>query len=158
MGRVRTPELIAGLVLIVIGLGLLAGIAVPGIERYVVLGVGVAILVIFLVTRAPGALIAGGIVSGVGVGIALSSVEPGRVGGALFLVSLGGGFLFVWLVGWILRLQETRIWPLVPGATLVLVGATTLPGWGLPSALIVIGILVILRAARGGSPRIPPAR
>jgi hypothetical protein len=159
MGRVRTPELAAGLGLVVLGIALLAGIVVPGIERYVVLSVGLVILVFFLLTRSPGALIGGGIVSGVGVGIALASLEPGRLGGALFLVSLGCGFLFVWLIGWILQLHETRVWPLIPGAILVLVGASTMPGWGLPLMLIAIGMLLLLRGVRGGGggriPRTP---
>jgi hypothetical protein len=158
MHHVRTPELVAGLGLVVVGVALLVGIAVPGIERYVVLGVGLVILVFFLLTRSPAALIGGGIVSGVGVGIAFATLEPGRLGGALFLVSLGCGFLFVWLIGWILQMHETRIWPLIPGAVLVLVGASTMPGWGLPLTLIAIGMLVLLRGLRGGGRRrIPPA-
>lgn len=156
MERARTPELIVGLGLVVVGVALLAGIVVPGVERYVVLAIGFAVLVMFLITRSPAALIAGGIVSGVGVGIALASLEPGRLGGALFLVSLGSGFLFVWLIGWILQLPETRIWPLIPGAILVLVGASTVPGWGLPLTLIVVGALVLLQGVRGGGRHVRP--
>src|SRR5207253_9929299 len=80
---------VGGLILIVIGLVFLAGQLVTNASHYVVLGVGLTFLVAFFATRNYGFLVPAGIVSGVGVGLVLMLVEPGRIGSGLLLVSLG---------------------------------------------------------------------
>ena len=151
MDRSRTPELIAGLVLVIIGAAFLVSYIVHGLDRFVVLAIGIGILVLFAATRAPAALIGGSIVTGVGTGIVLSSYVAGTTGGALFLISLGGGFLMVWFVGRLLEMPETRFWPLIPGSVLVLIGAALLPGAGWAVALIVIGSGLVVAGLGGRS-------
>jgi len=150
MDRSRTPEMIAGIVLVIIGAAFLVSYLVPDLGRFVVLAIGIGILILFAATRAPAALIGGSIVTGVGAGIVLSSHITGTTGGALFLISLGGGFLLVWLVGWSLAIPEARFWPLVPGSVLVLIGAAMLPGAGWAVALIVIGLGLVVVGFRSG--------
>jgi len=144
MDRSRTPELIAGIVLVIIGAAYLVSYLIPSLDRFVVLAIGIGILILFAATRAPAALIGGSIVTGVGAGIVLASYVAGTTGGALFLISLGGGFLLVWLVGWSLEMPEARLWPLIPGSVLVLLGAAMLPGAGWAVALIVIGLGLVV--------------
>jgi hypothetical protein len=150
---------VGGAVLIVIGLALLAGEAVPDIGRYATLVVGLALLTLFLVTRNPGALIGGSIVTGIGVGVVLQTAFPESSGGWVPL-GLGFGFLGIWLIGALLRMPEARFWPLVPGGILVFVGLASMGGsiadllrYAWPIVLIGIGLLVIV----GGLRRQPPA-
>ncbi len=144
MDRSRAPELIAGIVLVIIGAAYFVSYLIPSLDRFVVLAIGIGILALFAATRAPAALIGGSIVTGVGVGIVLASSIAGTTGGALFLISLGGGFLLAWLVGWSLEMPEARVWPLIPGSILVLLGAAMLPGAGWAVALIVIGLGLVV--------------
>lgn len=160
MERSRTPELVAGIVLVIIGTAYLAAYIVPELGRFVVLAIGIGILVLYAATRAPAALIAGCIVTGVGAGIVLASYIEGQAGGGWFLVSLGGGFLLAWFIGRFLAVEETRVWPLIPGMILVLVGAALLPGAGWAVALIAIGLGFVVaglgsRSANGTSSRVP---
>jgi hypothetical protein len=150
---------IGGAVLIVIGLALLAGQAVPDIGHYATLVVGLALLALFLVTRNPGALIGGSIVTGIGAGIVLETTFPDSSGGWVPL-GLGLGFLGIWLIGALFRMPEARFWPLIPGGILVFVGLAATGGavadllrYAWPIALIVIGLLVII----GGRRRQPTA-
>ena len=142
--RSRTPELITGIVAVIIGAAYLVSYLIPSLDRFVVLAIGIGILALFAATRAPAALIGGSIVTGVGTGIVLASYVAGTTGGALFLISLGGGFLLAWLVGWSLEMPEARVWPLIPGSILVLLGAAMLPGAGWAVALIVIGLGLVV--------------
>jgi len=144
---------VGGLILIVIGLVFLVGQFVPNASRYVVLGIGLTFLVAFLATRNYGFLVPAGIVSGVGVGLVLMTYEAGRVGSGLLLVSLGLGFVSIWLIGALFRLRENHPWPFIPGGILVTVGTVSLAGsrygdvarfvW--PVALIVLGLAFLLR-------------
>ncbi|HVQ23167.1 MAG TPA: hypothetical protein VMT36_07815, partial [Candidatus Saccharimonadia bacterium] len=72
---------IGGIILILIGVGLLAGQFVPDIGRYAPLVVGLGLLIIFLFTRNAGALIGGAIVTGIGVGLLLE-LQYSESGGA----------------------------------------------------------------------------
>lgn len=144
---------VGGLILIVIGLVFLTGQFVPNASRYVVLGIGLTFVVAFLATRNYGFLVPAGIVSGVGVGLVLMTYEAGRVGSGLLLVSLGIGFVAIWVVGAVFRLRENHPWPWIPGGILVTVGTISLAGtrygdlarfvW--PIALIVLGGAFLVR-------------
>ena len=144
-------------VLIVIGAALLLGQLVGGAELFIPLGIGLLLLVLFAVSRNPGTLIGGGIVTGLGAGVLVAANTDGEIAGAAVLFGLGFGFLGVWLVGTLLRMQETRIWPLIPGVILIAIGIVVLAGpetakalepiW--PIALIGVGVLVLLAALRG---------
>ena len=106
-----------------------------------------------LVTRNYGFLVPGGIVTGVGAGVVLAVEDQGRVGGGLFLVSLGIGFIGIYVVGALFRLRENHPWPLVPGGILATLGAITLAGtrygdvsrYAWPVALIALGAAFLLR-------------
>ena len=132
--RSRDP-LVGGLVLVVIGAALLVAQFAPDLGRYVVLIIGLGLLAVFAVNRAYGALVGGSIVTGVGVGVVLATTFSGDEAGAAMLISLGSGFLFIWLASYLLRLQERHFWPLVPGTILVSIGAA-LPIGGRATDLI----------------------
>lgn len=158
IARHRGPEWIGGAVLIFIGAVLLIGREVQDLGRYIPLIIGVGLLGLFLVTRAYGALVPGGIVTGVGAGIVLDD-QPGAPAG-VFLVALGLGFVSIWLIGLLFRLRENHWWPIIPGGILLLVGGAEYAGtqgrqalelfellW--PVLLIAIGLLVVIRAFLG---------
>lgn len=147
--RTREP-LVGGIVLIVIGAVLLAVQYLPDFGRFMPLIVGLGLLGLFLVKREYGLLIAGGVVTGVGVGIWLASTLVGTLGGAAFMLSLGSGFLGIWLVSYLLNLAERHPWPLIPGVILTAIGgAIAIGGVALelinlwPLALIAIGLLLL---------------
>lgn len=159
--RPPSREWIAGLVLIGIGVLLLAGRFVPDMGDYVVLVIGLGLLAIFVVTRSYGALIPGGIVSGIGLGIVVQQAVGGDAGPGLFLLAMGGGFVAIWLLALLFRLPENHWWPLIPGGIIGLVGAVELVGpqgrdllaYGPPLVLVALGAVLVARAflPRGGS-------
>lgn len=152
--RDRDP-LIGGLVLIAIGALLLAGNWVPGVATLIPLAVGIVLLVLFVARRQFGLLVAGCIVSGVGVGVALASRTGGTDAGALVLLSMAGGFASIWLVARLAELPEPAAWSLVPAAILGSIGALLLVGidgvaigdWW-PLVLVALGVLVIAGGGR----------
>jgi len=153
----RNDQWVGGAVLIAIGVALLLGQFVGETGEFVLLGLGVVLLVLFAVSRNPGTLIGGGIVTGLGAGVLVATNTEGDIAGAAVLFGLGFGFIGVWLVGTLLRIEETSLWPLIPGAILVAVGVVVLAGseaagqletlW--PVALIGLGVIVLLAAIRG---------
>ncbi len=151
--RRRSDPVVGGIVLIVIGIALLVAQASPELGRYVVLVIGLGLVALFLVTRSYGALIGGSIVTGVGVGIVAAETYSGTLAGAAFLLSLAGGFLFIWLASYLFNLPERHPWPLIPGAILGSIGLVTWIGgdaanlasyW--PVILIVLGFVLIAAA------------
>jgi hypothetical protein len=153
----RNDQWIGGAVLIAIGAALLLGQLVGDIGQFVTLAIGLFLLVLFAVTRHPGALIGGGIVTGLGAGVLVAGNTEGAIAGAAVLFGLGLGFIGVWLVGTLMRIAETKVWPLIPGAILVVVGIVVLAGpeaaktfellW--PALLIGLGVVVLIAAQRG---------
>jgi hypothetical protein len=144
---------VGGVVLITIGVAFLLGQLLPNAGRFVPLLVGLSFLAVFLATRNYGFLVPGGIVTGVGVGIVMAMEDQGRVGGGLFLVSLGLGFIGIVILGALFRLRENHPWPLVPGGILCTIGLITLAGtrygdvarYAWPIVLIGLGVLFVLR-------------
>lgn len=162
----RNDQWVGGAVLIAIGAALLLGQWVGDAGRFILLGLGLVLLVLFVVSRNPGALIGGGIVTGLGVGVLLATELEGEAAGSAVLLGLGGGFIGVWLLGALFRLKETRVWPLVPGAILVTIGLALLAGtealetleWLWPVILIGLGVILLAGALmRRGSAETPPA-
>lgn len=157
MRRPPRREWIAGLVLIGVGVLLMAGRWLPDIGEFVVLVIGLGLLALFAVTRAYGVLVPAGIVTGVGLGMVLEARLEGAAGSGLFLLSLGGGFLAIWLLGLLLRLPQNHWWPLVPGGIIALVGAIELLGqqgrdllaFGWPLVLVALGVALVARAFVG---------
>ena len=150
---------IAGLALIAIGGLLLLGRWVPDAGQYVVLAVGLVFLAVFFVTGEYGFLVPGGIVSGVGAGIPLSIAYPGELGGGLFLMALGVGFLLIWGIGLLFRVREHHWWPVIPGLVLGTIGASLAAGergqgiadavsTGWPVILVIAGLILLAGAFR----------
>jgi len=162
----RNDQWVGGAVLIAIGAALLLGQYVGDAGRFILLGLGLVLLLLFVVSRNPGALIGGGIVTGLGVGVLLATELQDEAAGAAVLLGLGGGFVGVWIIGSLLRMDETRIWPLIPGAIMITIGVALLAGteylealeWLWPVIFIVLGLIVVVGAfIRRGSAGGPPA-
>jgi hypothetical protein len=151
----RRDQWVGGAVLIAIGAALLLGQLVGQTGQFVLLGIGLVLLVLFAVSRNPGTLIGGGIVTGLGAGVLVAVNTVGDVAGAAVLLGLGFGFIGVWLVGTLLRIKEITFWPLIPGGILVAIGIVVLAGvegarlelLG-PVLLIALGIVVLVAALR----------
>ena len=144
---------ISGLLLIVIGVIIVISRLVPGTGDYVLLAVGVTCLVAFIATREYGFAVATGITGGLGVGVVLAANAQDPTDGVLFMASLAGGFLAIWILGFFADPQERNPWPLIPAAILAALAvsiATDNPGlidW-LIVAVAVVLVLAGLRAVR----------
>ena len=155
----RNDQWVGGAILIAVGAALLLGQLVGETGQFVLFGIGLVLIVLFAVSRNPGALIGGGIVTGLGAGVLVAASTDGDIAGAAVLFGLGFGFITVWLIGTLMRIDETSFWPLIPGAILVVVGTVVLAGteeartlevlW--PVSLIALGVIVLLAALRGRS-------
>jgi apolipoprotein N-acyltransferase len=153
----RRDQWVGGAVLIAIGVALLLGQLVGETGQFVLLGLGLVLLLLFAVSRNPGTLIGGGIVTGLGAGVLVAVNTEGDVAGAAVLFGLGLGFIGVWLVGTAMRVEGITFWPLIPGAILVVVGIVALAGteaantfellW--PILLIALGVVVLIAALQG---------
>jgi hypothetical protein len=107
---------VLGKTLIAIGAIALAGLLVPAVAPFTMLGVSGALLLAFARTRDYGFAMSGGITGGTGIMIALVStaiVDPSVVPTILFL-SMAAGFASAWLLGMLSLPRETHPWPLVP--------------------------------------------
>lgn len=121
LGGVRANgRLVAGVILIMIGLGLLAA-RITGMTggSFVLLFLGGVFLAGYLARQAYGLLVPGGILLGLGVGDLLQGAFPSLEG--LNSIGLGLGFMSIFAIDWLSSRRE-RWWPLVPGGILVLVG------------------------------------
>jgi hypothetical protein len=84
-----------------------------------VLALGLVFLTAFALTRTYGFLVAGGILTGLGAGVALTPyVAGGMTTGALITGSLAIGFALAGVVGYLMHLPEAHPWPFVPAAIL----------------------------------------
>lgn len=133
-----------------IGLLLLVVQLVPDVGRLVPLSVGLAFLALFVFRRNYGLLVAGCIVAGVGVGVALQGAARGDEAGGIVVLSLGLGFLAIYVVSTLLRMAESHWWPLIPGCILAIIGTILLSGLDVeealrwwPAVLVVIGLLLV---------------
>lgn len=159
-------QIVFAIILIVIGLGGFVLQATEGkvdVGGIIVLLIGLGLLGGFVSTRHYGYLVPGGIMTGLGAGIALQEAFAltNDSSGGIIVLGLGLGFASIWVLGQILDVQRSLWWPLVPGGILVVVGGALLIGgdairvldwWGL--VLVAIGLLVLWRAfAMGRQPR-----
>lgn len=151
--RSARSALIWGFILIVVGASALVGQFWPDAERYIPLAIGLVLLVIFVINRAYVALVGGGIMTGLGIGILVSeTITNVDASGAAVTLGLAGGFLSVWIIGELMHLSEHRFWPVIPGTILGLVGiglALDLftQDWSkfvIPAIVVVIGGLIML--------------
>lgn len=153
--RPRREQVLLGLLLVAIGAAVGFVNLVPDTGEAIVLAIGLIVLAFFAITRWDWAMIWGSIQTGAGLGVLLVANAPDEMGG-LFLLSLGAGFLAVSLLSVALRYAEHRIWPLIPGGILVVLGGGQLAGaedifdliftYGWPIALVGGGAILIGRA------------
>jgi hypothetical protein len=159
----RNDQWVGGAVLIAIGIALLLGKLFGDMGQFILLGIGLVLLLLFAVSRNPGTLIGGGIVTGLGAGVLVNMHTTGDIADAAVVLGLGFGFVGVWLVGYLMQIRATAVWPLIPGVILVIVGAGVAAGpdgarlmevvW--PVLLITLGVIVVIAGLRGrgqGSP------
>ncbi len=148
---------VAGGILLIVGAFLLALEFLPDLALLMPLLIGLALLGAFLLVRSPSLLSAGGVITGVGVGILTAAQGSPDLGGAGVLASVGGGFLLVWLFGAMFRIHSVRSWPLIPGLALIALGALiyaagfgeemldiSARGW--PLLLVVVGGYLLIAA------------
>ena len=162
----RTPRrrhggLLAGIILILIGLSSLLAILYPTIDfdRYFLLLLGIIFLTWGSLRSTRGLLIPGGILTGLGAAVLLTSgiysqfTNP--VDGGIFLLVFAGGWLLIPLFT-ALFARPVMWWPTIPAAFMAVFGVALLAssldpqvldylnkGW--PLILIVIGLYLILR-------------
>jgi hypothetical protein len=128
----------------------------------IVLAIGLAFVAWGTLTRVPGLMIPGGILSGIGVGVLLSQyVFPGASGegqGGVITLCMGLGFLLIMpLQRYLTTVDRFSWWPAIPGGILSFVGVSLLLGgvgltalnwlgrlW--PLALIIAGVVILYRA------------
>lgn len=164
--QTTTPEhtsrrsITGGLILIGLGLAFLAGqfIQQAWYGQLLLAGLGTAFLAAGLWQRNSGLLIPGGILAGLGAGVAAQAVmvdaSPTARGG-VFLLCFAAGWALISLLS--LVVSRRMLWPLIPGAILALVGAALMAGgqalevlrwlgaYGWPVILILVGLALILR-------------
>lgn len=156
MARI-SRDWVAGGILLSVGAFLLALEILPALAFLMPLLIGLALLGVFLLVRSPSLLSAGGVITGVGVGILTAAQGSPDFGGAGVLVSVGGGFLLVWLFGAMFGIPAVRSWPLVPGLGSMALGALIyaaglgeeildIAARGWPVLLVVVGGYLLLAA------------
>ena len=163
MARARKSNLGFGVILVVVGAVLLATrFALLETAPAWLLGLGVGLALIAIVTPAYGALVGGMILLGLGSGMLLGDHGVGGLSsGTWILLGLGTGFVMIWLLALLLKLRS-HWWPLVPGFVLLAVGGArfyrhfmvippqvmvALRTWW-PAFLVVAGIWILVRALR----------
>lgn len=163
MARARKSNLGFGVILVVVGAVLLVTrFALMQTAPAWLLGLGVGLALIAIVTPAYGALVGGMVLLGLGSGMLLGDRGVGGLSsGTWILLGLGTGFVMIWLLGLLLKLKS-HWWPLVPGAVLLAVGGArfyrhfvivppevmvAVRTWW-PAFLVVAGAWMLIRALR----------
>ncbi len=159
--RTNRKPLTGGIILIAVGaLALLGQLNLfENAEVFIVPALGAIFLAWGLLTRTFGLVIPGGILSSIGLGIALTEGPLAGLGepaeGAVFLLAFAAGWLLIALLS-TLTSGGFQWWPLIPGGILALVGGLLLAGetglqvlkvigYAWPVALIALGAWIILR-------------
>ena len=134
--------------LIAVGVPMLGTYVLPDVGLYIVLALGLVFLAAFAFTRAYGFLVPGGILAGLGIGVALTPyVSQGMMSGALVVGALAVGFATVGIL--VMHLEDAHPWPFIPAAIL---GTVSLfMAIGQPDALRWLSIVVAVAMIVGGS-------
>ena len=160
-------EWIGGILLIGIGVLFLLNqfFDLPGLENvaiFFVLGLGLFFLAWGVYSREAGLMIPGGILTGIGLGIALVAgpfeFEDGNLSGGVFMGAFALGWLLITIFTALFS-DETQWWALIPAAIMAIIsGALLIAGpfmvilewlgklW--PLALIIGGIAILLGARK----------
>ncbi len=144
--RVRSHRapLVGGIVLIAIGvLVLLNQLELVGnLGQLFLPALGILFLAWGLATRTFGLVIPGGVLGGIGLGIALIEGPLAGLGepaqGGVFLLAFAAGWLLISLLS-VFTASAFQWWPLIPAGVLALVGGLLLIGEAGLSALKVLG-------------------
>jgi hypothetical protein len=154
---------VGGAVLIVIGLlALVSNLSgINDIGEAIPLGIGLAFIAAYAMTRHYGFLVPGGILTGIGSGILAAFVVGVTDNGTYVVLGGGLGFLLIYAVDLLVTQVTLRWWPVIPGAAmLVIAGGMATQNQGLirdmglwsPLVLVVIGVWILVarsRAAKG---------
>jgi len=159
--RSNRAALTGGIVLIAVGLlALLGQLGLPAnIGIFFIPALAVIFLAAGLISRTFGLVIPGGILAGIGLGIALIEGslaglnEPTR--GAIFLLAFAAGWLLIALLSRFTA-DAFQWWPLIPAGILAALGGLLLAGetglqvlkvfgYAWPVALVAAGAWIILR-------------
>ena len=109
---------------------------------WIVLGAGLVMLIWGIFAHSAGGLIAGGIVTGVGVGITLvgeKRMEASEAGVGYFLLCLALGFLSIPLTTQLFT-GSRHWWALIPGGIIFVVGVAMIAGGAFLQALSLVQI------------------
>ena len=160
----KRDDLAGGLILISIGLiALLSQFEIfsgfGDYATYFVAGLGGLFLLWGILTRQAGLLIPGGILSGIGWGIVLTSELGGDAEGGIFMLSFAAGWALITLLTAVFT-AKPHYWALIPGGIMALIGGSLLFGgalmtvleWiakGWPLILILLGAHILLNNKKG---------
>jgi hypothetical protein len=150
-------EIAVGILLTAIGLVAAATFLVPDVGQYAALAVGLTCLALFAGTREYGFAVPAGIVTGIGIGLALVGVVPEEWVAPTILMSLAIGFVGSWVLGLVAVPSTSHAWPFIPAGILAL--AALVVATGQPEAIVYVqlavaavfigaGILVVARYVR----------
>lgn len=162
----RRNQLLGGVVMIGLGLVFLVAqfVEIENIGLYILPGLAAIFLIWGLITRNPGLLVPGGILSGIALGTYLVTGPFNDVADQ----SQGGYFLLAFAAGWALitvlslLIGQRQMWPLIPGSIMLIIGGALVTGgntldlflsllrlW--PLALIAGGLLTLWKVFRRNS-------
>ena len=156
-GRLLPIEIAVGILLAAIGLASAISFFVPDVAMYSTLAVGLTCLVLFALTRQYGFAVPAGIVTGIGVGVALVESVPEEWVAPMILLSLAAGFVGSWVLGLLAVPSTAHAWPFVPAALIALIGivlaigepeALTYVQLVVAAAFVVAGIWIVARYVR----------
>jgi hypothetical protein len=166
----RREGVIGGIILTVIGTLVLVGQAVDTgwLGGLIPLGLGIIFMSWGILKREAGLMIPGGILGGIGVGIALIGTPLGDLPLlSTLVVDDGAVFMGAFALGWFsitiasaLFARETMWWALIPGGIFALIAAgiglggaflsaLSLLGTYWPVLLIIAGLVIVVRQLRG---------
>ena len=154
----RREGITGGIILVIIGIMVLIGQLVDTgwLGALIPLGLGVIFMTWGILTREAGLMIPGGILSGVGLGVALIGTPLGDLALLAPLAeNEGAAFMGAFALGWFsitaasaLFARETMWWALIPGAVFALIAAGIGLGGLFMTAVAILGrfwpVLLIL--------------
>lgn len=154
----RSRRIAAGAILIVVGLGLLGLQVVDGVgESIWLLVIGTLFIAGYLFRRAYGLLVAGSIITGIGLG-QVGEEAFGNVD-EITTIGLGAGFVAIYVVDR-LYTGSSHWWPLIPGGILLVTGLASAGepfsrmlelAWPLLMIIVGLALLFGLTEKRKGS-------
>lgn len=132
-----------GLVLVGIGIYSLLNnyVNLSGFEHLFILGLGVLFLLLGCALHKNAALIPGGILTGIGAGIALTNGSSARFANdsdGVFLLTFAAGWALIFVTSKLFGTQTLR-WPLIPATILGLIGGALAFGGIFDTLLQLIG-------------------